>query len=194
MAIIENFAELPEKERRDFAEALIKTINSESLFSSDVNFEVVNVYADEFTGGLVVEVDHSDTIEVDRKGKWQANSEEEANEVESIFDTYAIEYEEQAEADALDAFKTTATVLDGYKVSLEIADVDTIKIASVEADHISQADAGIGRYEYMGHVEYDSQPYVEAEGTVTVECVCSIAFFVEPDDAVTAMDDFDDED
>jgi hypothetical protein len=50
MAVIENFAALSAQEQRTFAEALIKTINSESIFSSEVNFEITAVEAEEMSG------------------------------------------------------------------------------------------------------------------------------------------------
>jgi hypothetical protein len=74
-------------------------------------------------------------------------------------------------------------VIEGYKVSLDISDVDEDEAIEVEVDNISHEDSGIGSYEYWGHMEYDSQPYVEVEGTIVKACTCALAFFVYPVDA-----------
>lgn len=180
MATIENFAVLPAKEQREFAVDLLKKINSEKLFSSDIEFEIAGVEPDEFTGGLWIEVSQSVPVEVSRKATWQAADEEDAQSIDSA--NYGAEYEEPVSDAAKKAFKTLSTVIDGYKVELEISDVIESDIVEVEVDHISHEDAGIGEYEYFGYRGHDSRPYVEVSGTIVEDCECSLAFFVEPDD------------
>ena len=178
MSVIENFAALSAQEQREFANSLVKTINSESIFSSEVDFEITRIEADDLTGSLMIEVSHTNAIEVPRKATWTCDDAEDATDdpgFEANYDNSIIE-------DAKKAFKTLSTVIDGYKISLEISDVDANDAVDVEVDHISQEDAGIGDYEYWGDVGYDSRPYVEVEGTIVKACDCSLAFFVDPDD------------
>ncbi len=179
MSAIENFAALPVKEQREFAAALLKTINSEKTFHDDTTFEIINVEADDLTGGLMIEVSHTDFIVVDREANWTCAYEDEA-EHDPGFDA---NYENSIYDDAKKAFKTLSTVIDGYKVSLEVSDVDADETVEVEVDRISHEDGGIGGYEYFGHSGHDSQPYVEVEGIIAKACDCGLAFFVEPDDA-----------
>lgn len=185
MSVIENFAELPEQEQRKFAEALLKTINSESIFSSDTAFEFVKAYPDDVSGGLVVLVSHTSPIEVSRPATWQASDEEDA----ASDPGYDAEYENSLRKDTEKAFKTISTKIDGYVVSLEIADVDADETLEVIVDQVTNEDSGIGHYEYWGDEGYDSQPYVEVEGTIVKACSCYLAFFVEADAAVAEEPD-----
>lgn len=178
MVAIENFAALSEMEQREFAEALVKTINSESIFSSEINFEITNVKAYEFDGSLAIEVSQTETIDVPREAAWQAGDEEEA----ALDPGYEAEYTNSIYDDVKKAFKTAETVIDGYKVSLDISDVEEVETVEVEVDNISHEDSGIGSYEYWGHTGYDSNPYVEVEGSIIKACDCSLAFIVEPVD------------
>ena len=178
MSVIENFAVLPVKDQLAFAEALVKTINSEKIFSADTQFEITGIETDDFSGGLVIGVAHADSIEVPRKATWQA-TDEDAAESDPGYDA---DYEDYLFEDAKKAFKTLSTIIDGYKVSLDIADVDETETVEVSADHISHEDAGIGDYEYWGHHGHDSRPYVEVEGTIVKACDYTLTFFVEPDD------------
>lgn len=178
MSVIENFAALSAQKQREFAAALIKTINSESTFISNITFDLVNVEADDMTGGLLIEVSHEPMIEVTRKATWQAGDEDEASSGPDS--DYGADYSEAVTTDAEKAFKTLSTEIDGYTVSLDISDVDEEETIEVEIDHISHEDSGIGHYEFWGEPGYDSQPYVEVEGTIVQACTCSLAFFVEP--------------
>jgi hypothetical protein len=177
MSVIENFVVLSEKEQREFAEALLKTINSESIFSSDTDFELVRIEADDITGGLMIEVSHTIPVEVSRQATWQASNEEDAADDPG----YDADYENSITKDAEKSFKTLSTTIDGYIVSLEISDVDENDTTEVKVDSISHEDDGIGHYEYWGFEGNDSRPYVEVEGTIVKECDCSLAFFVEPE-------------
>ncbi len=182
MSVIENFAALPAQEQRKFAEALLKTINSEKIFSSETDFELDQIEVDEFTGGLILYTSQTDTIEVSRKATWDCSNAEEA-ESDPGYDAI---YENSVYKDAEKAFKTLSTVIDGYKVSVNIVDVDEISTVEVTTNTITDEDAGIGDYEYWGTRGYDSRPYVEVEGTLIKECECAVNFIVEPDDAVEA--------
>lgn len=182
MSVIENFAALPVNEQRSFAASLVNKINSENLFSNDVKFEITSVGADDLTGGLVVEVSHTSPIEVSRKATWTCDTEDDAEDDPG----FEANYENNVYEDVRKAFKTLATEIDGYHITLEIADVDELdEDATVEADHISHEDSGIGSYEYWGDEGYDSQPYVEVEGTIVRAYECSLAFFVDPVETAT---------
>ena len=179
MSIVENFAAISEKEQRDFAEALIKTINSEGIFSSDTNFEITSVVSDDTTGELVIFVENTSPIEVTRQAVWSSDSEENAEEVGNDVD-----YDDYLMADAKKAFNATETVIEGYKVSLEISDIEEGEVAEVNVTKISHEDSGIGSYEYFGFTGTDSQPYVEVEGTVVTKCDCQLAIIVAPEDNI----------
>ena len=183
MSVIENFAALSEKEQREFAEALVKTINSESIFTDQVNFTITKVEADDLTGNLMIEISHGETpIEVSRKAGWTCSDEEEASEDPGSNVDYANDIDDDAE----NAFKTLETVIDGYKVELAVGDVDEIETTEVNVESTSHEDSGIGDYEYGGERGYDSRPYIAVEGTLVKACDLSLAFFVEPDDTAEA--------
>lgn len=185
MAVIENFAAVSVEEQRNFAEALLKTINSENTFSDKTKFELDGLEADDINGGIWIGVSHTNTIEVSRDATWSCDSADDAEDdpgFEADYSNYLFE-------DAKKAFKTLSTVIDGYKVSLEISDVDEGETVRVEVDSVSHEDSGIGDYEYWGTRGHDSQPYVEVQGTIVKECECYIAFYVEPDDAIEPQPD-----
>lgn len=173
MEIIENFAELSEQEQRAFAEAIIKTINSESTFSSFVDFQVTGVEADDMSGCLFIETSHTDTLDVERFATWTCLDEDDKYSPEDP------EYKSSIYEDAEKTFKTKEATIDGYYILInDIADVDSEEIVDVEVDNVSYEDAGIGSYEYWGHMEYDSQPYIEVEGTIIEACSCIVVFEV----------------
>jgi hypothetical protein len=180
MSVIENFAELSFKEQKDFAEALLKTINSENIFTEATNFELDGIEADEMTGGLSIMVSQTNPIEVRREASWTCDNEDDASDdpgFEATYENYLFE-------DAKKVFKTTSTVIDGYEVTLEIGDVEELDTdAEVEVTNISHEDDGIGDYEFWGERGHDSRPYVSVEGTITRECECSLSFFIEPAEA-----------
>jgi hypothetical protein len=178
MPVVENFAAVPAKEQREFATALVNKVNTEGIFTKDAKFEIVDIYADDITGGLVVELSHAEPIEVTRKATWTCDSEDDIEDGPG----YEADYSSNIYNDAEKAFNTLSTVIDGYKVSLEISEVDEGDNLEVEVDRISHEDAGIGDYEYFGFTGTDSDPYVEVEGTVVRECYCSLALIIEPND------------
>ncbi len=176
MSVIENFAALSEKEQREFAEALVKTINSEHTFIDNTTFDIVNVEADDLSGGLLIEVSHEPLIEVKRKATWYCDSEEYVEEDPG----YDADYPEALATDAEKAFKTLSTEIDGYTVSLDVEDADEAEFIEVEVDEITHEDDGIGDYEYFGFTGHDSRPYVAVEGTIVQACKCTLVLFVEP--------------
>jgi hypothetical protein len=186
MSVIENFAELSAQEQQKFAEALIKTINSEKRFISEVDFKIDEVGTDEITGDLFINVSSTDTIEVRREAGWQARDEEDAKDDPGL----DADYTEFIDDDVKKAFKSLSTVIDGYEVKVEIADVDEEETLEVEVDNYTHEDSGIGRYEYWGEIGYDSHPYVEVEGTIVKACTCYLTLWVAP--AENLKEDFDD--
>lgn len=176
MNVIENFAELSFEEQKKFAEALVKTINSESIFTSDANFTLVGIEVDELAGGLIIFLEHADPIEVSRKATWTCESEDEVNSDPG----YDADYADHLFEDAKKAFKTLSATIEGYNVSLEINDVDTEETIEVEANTYTHEDSGIGGYDYWGSRGYDSRPYVEVEGTIVKACNCALSLYVEP--------------
>lgn len=176
MSVIENFAELSAQEQQKFADALIKTINSEKTFISEVDFKITEVGADELSGDLFISVSLTDTIEVPREARWQASDEETAKDDPGRDADYA----ESIYDDVKKAFKALSTVIDDYEVRVEIDDVDEEDTLEVEVDNYTHEDSGIGRYEYGDEIGYDSHPYVEVEGTITKECSCYLTFCVSP--------------
>jgi hypothetical protein len=174
MSVIENFAELSVKEQFDFAAALVKTLNSEKTFSSDVEFEVAGIEADDMTGGLAIILSHKDLIEVSRPAVWTCSDEDEAGHVPEDADFDNLKFE-----DAKKVFKTLAAEIEGYSISLEIDDVEEEHIVEVEVDKITDEDAGIGHYEFWGETGYDSQPYCEVTGTLVQECTIYCSLHVE---------------
>jgi hypothetical protein len=112
MEMIENFATLSAKEQLEFAEALVKTINSESTFTDETNFKVLSVEADDTTGDLMIEIDHEDFISVPRAATWSCSDEDEVH-----FDPgYDADYIESIYDEAKQAFKTLSAEIEGYQV------------------------------------------------------------------------------
>ena len=178
MSVIENFDAIPVQEQMKFAEALLKTINSERIFSDQTNFELRDVEAAPFTGGLYIGVNLTNPIEVERKATWTAANEDDAES--AAYDLEAA-YDNIVDKDALKAFKADSAVIDGYNVELQIEDVDeAIRPIEVEVDSISHEDSGAGFYEYGGFEGYDSRPYVEVSGTLVHSCDCYLSLYVEP--------------
>lgn len=178
MSVIENFAALSAQEQREFANSLVKTINSEKTFA-DIMFKIDAVEADDLTGGLLIELSHEDAFELNRKATWTCGDADDAHQKPEDAD-----FDDSIWDDAKKAFKTLTTEIEGYTLSLEIADIDNEEITEVEVEHISKEDAGIGHYEFWGETGYDSQPYFEIEGTLVQECSLSLGLFVEAADNI----------
>lgn len=174
MEMIENFAALSAEEQREFAEALVATINSESTFTNETNFKVLSVEADDTTGDLIIDIDHEDLIDIRREASWTCIDEDEVYSDPG----YDADYTESIYTEAKAAFKTLSTEIEGYQVELDIADVDVEETVEVDVDDYSHEDAGIGSYEFWGHTGYDSRPYIEVNGTITKACSLALALFV----------------
>ena len=184
---IENFAAIPAKDQIAFATSLLKTINSEKIFHDDAPFELTGVEPDDLTGGLTIYVDHTNLVDVTREATWTCDHEDDAENVPTSFET---NFDNFLITDAKKAFKTLETVIEGYKVELDVTDVDVAdEDAEVEVDSISHEDSGIGDYEHFGFRGHDSHPYVEVTGTLTYGCECQLALFVEAADETSAEPD-----
>ena len=175
MSTIINFNDLGIHELHSFAEDLVDKINTGNILTSYANFEVEDVEADELSGDLGIRVFNKNyLIPVPRKATWQAANEDDArNPVDPDFH-YSI-YE-----DAEKVFKTREFEIEGYKVTVEIDDVNDDEVFDVDPENISNEDSGIGDYEYFGMRGYDSNPYAEVEGTITLGCACFLTLWVEP--------------
>ncbi len=185
MNVIENLAALSEQEQKAFAEALLKTINSEGTFTSEAHFEFDRVEADDVTGGLYILGASVDTMSIPRPATWQAGSEDDIGQDPGRDAEYANSESEDAEA----AFKTTSTVIDGYKVTLKVDEIQEEDTEDVEVTDYTHEDDGIGWNEYWGVMQYDSRPYLEVTGILTKACYCFITLFVEPADATNTEPD-----
>lgn len=175
--IIENFAELSEKEQLDFAQKIIDKINADFIFTGDTKFTISEVYADELSGDLNIEIDHEDYIEVAREASWTCDDEDEVYSVPKSYDS-DIEYEQSIMKDAEKAFKTLSTTIDDYLVTLTIGDAYVEEIEASEVSDYSNEDAGIGHYDYWGTPGYDSRPYVQVEGTLYTNCSMGLTLSV----------------
>jgi len=177
MSVIENFNVLSETELEQFAVKLLEKINSESIFISDTKFELSFVETSDLTGNLYIGVEYAKFIDVPRDASWQVGDEDEAYSPDLSY----VDYYDTISEDAKKVFKTLSTVIDGYKVSVEIDDVYAEDVVDIDVDTTSHEDGGIGHYEYWGEFGYDSRPYVEVEGTITAACNIMFSFVVEPE-------------
>ena len=178
MAVIENFDELSVEEQLKFAEALVKTLNSERTFTTETDLKVVEVDAQGYSGDLVIVVETVDTIEVSQGAHWQAADEDDARS-SAREDSDLVDYDSEIYDEVKKALKTTEAEIEGYRVSIEVEDVDA-EVEEVDVDHIEYEDSGIGSYEFWGDVGYDSHPYVEVDGTIISSCSCVFSLYVEP--------------
>ena len=172
-----NFNVMSEQEQRAFADTLIRTINSQRTFTVDVDFVLFGIEVDELAGSLVIYLSHGDDlVEVARPATWQAGNEEEA----SVDPGYDADFSNSLFSDARAVFGSLSAEVDGYQVTLEVVDLDEVETVEVVVDEVREEDSGIGSYEYWGTTGYDSQPYVEVEGTIVKACSMSLALEVLP--------------
>ena len=176
MSVIENFAVLPIEEQRTFAEALVNTLNSKSLFTDETDFKVTSIWADEHTGNLEIEAETTGTITLKRKAQWEAGDADDADSEEIWY----LEYDNAGYEDAQTALKAGSVIVDGYKVSIEVVDTTHEETLDVYLDSVTEDDRGIGSYEYWGEIGYDSRPYVEVMGIREEAHTCGVNFVVEP--------------
>ena len=192
MSVIENFAALSAQEQQDFASALVKTINSESTFTSDVDFRILEIEANDLTGALEIFVETIDALNVARAATWMQYDEDEIHS-KPDYDTN-IEYEDSIESDILEALKTTSVELEGYKISVKLEDYDEVEeIAEFEVNDYEHGEDGIGWYEYQGRDYYDSHDVYEIDGTITSTINVGLTFIVEPIDAVSGENELESE-
>lgn len=168
------FTDMSEAELRAFAESMVKTVNSEKLFSDDISFEFAKAEIDEFNGGLWIELASDDTIEVERPAYWQAAD---ADDIDSADD---VDFSNSIYKDVANMFKATKVEVGGFSVELNVTDVGDSEIIDVIPGSVRHEDSGIGSYEYGDYRGYDSHPYVETDGTIIESCYCYLDLFVEP--------------
>ena len=61
----------------------------------------------------------------------------------------------------------------------------------MNVDDYSYEDSGVGWYEYGSEVGYDSDPYIQVEGTIVRGCDCALSLYVEPIDEPVEVDEED---
>ncbi len=161
----------------ELAKSILEKINSEKVFTKETTFEFQDTELDEVTGGLWITVSTIAPIRVPREASWTAGDEEGAHEDPGN----NAEYVNTVSEDVKKVFKTFALEINGYKVSMQIDDIeeDETVDAEVEVSNITHEDSGIGSYEFWGFKGYDSHPYVEVEGTIIRFYDCNVTFFVE---------------
>lgn len=179
MAVIENFNNLTQEELLEFVNKIIKTVNSEHIFSNDITFELdtsssSGIEISEFDGNLYIPLTHKDLLSVPRKAEWSCETEDDIYHVEDP------DFEDWIYEDAEKVLKTLSTELDGYKLSISVDDAESEETTDVDVDDYHADDDGIGSYEYWGHVGYDSHPFYAVEGTITQDCTCYLTLVVEP--------------
>lgn len=175
--IIENFNLLSQEELETFATDFVKKINEANILSGDIEFKIDSVESNEITGDLYIAVSNTDDylLPVVRSATWTCGDEDELHDRPEDPD-----YAESIYQDARASFKETPAELDGYLISIDIDDVDTEEYEESAIEDWSNEDAGIGSYEYWGHVGYDSRPYLEVEGTITWNCSVNATIIVSP--------------
>lgn len=185
MPIIENFAAISEKEQREFATALLKTINSEKPFTADTEFTIDEIEADELSGDLLIYVSTSSLLEVERDATWScAGASDEDEEYDNTHATPEVRDVDFASSimDDLDGlFKSKTATLDDYTVSLSIDDIKELSVKEVvDVSEISDEDSGIGSYEHFGFIGYDSRPYIKVTGSLLCKCDLALILTVAP--------------
>ena len=179
MSIIENFSTLTAQEQQQFAAELIAKINERNIFTDDFDFELDSANppeASDMTGDLFIYTANSEEypVQVVRSAQWTAW------DYDSMDSAKDVDYHEYYTKDVLNSLKTTTAEIDGYKVTIEVEDGDEDRVVEVEVTDYSAEDAGIGSYEYFGERGYDSQPYYEVYGDLTVEGWAFFTLTVEP--------------
>ena len=170
---IEDFEDSTEAEQKLFVDDLVSKINTKHLFTSDVDFIVEDYWTEDCSSRLVVTLSHEGAVEVTREASWQCGTADQINDMPED-----IEYYKSSITDVAKAFKTGPVVVDGYKVTLVVDDVDTEEAYEVEAKTYTEEDDGIGFFDCWGFKGYDSRPYIQVEGNVTCKCTCLLTLTV----------------
>lgn len=168
--VIENFAILSTKEQHEFADKLLKTLNSEKTFL-DVELVIEEVEADELSGDLVIMASTTEAVEAERNGTWATGYSRDEEEIYDLThatpDSMYVDFEDSEDEAAAKALKARSADLEGYTVTIEVENVTESDLESVsEVDEVTEDDAGIGDYEYFGFKGTDTQPYLEVQGTL----------------------------
>lgn len=161
----------------ELAKTILEKINLGRVFTKETAFEFQDTDLDRNTGYFWIAASTINSIGVPREASWTAGDEEGANEDPGN----NAEYVNTVSEDLKKVLKTYEVEIDGYKVSMQIDDIeeDETTDAEVEVEDLSHEDSGIGSYEFWGFKGYDSNPYVEVSGTVTRFYDCNVTFLVE---------------
>ena len=149
MAVIEDFNLLSEEEQIKFAEDLVAKINAEHLFTSEVDWTLNDVWANEQDGNLEISLIDEEGLDLELEATWQCGDEDEAErdpghdaDIESAFSA------------ATYYFKDTAPVtVDGYTLTLEVTDAEAGDTVEVFADEVSEEDGET----YLEPIEDDNE-------------------------------------
>lgn len=173
--MVKNFVELSVEEQINFARTLIEELNKSSIFIEATDLEFQDVYVEDTQA--VIDLSFKNPIKVSRQATWQAGTEEAAEEDPCSDAAYDTTIRDEVKK----AFKALDLEFNNYHLSLEINDIeeDETVEAEIEINHLSHEDSGIGSYEFWGFKGYDSNPYVEVEGTVTKAYNCTLTLVVE---------------
>ena len=123
-------------------------------------------------------LEQDNLITVSRTATWTCSNDDEVDADPG----HDADYSDYLFKDAKKAFKVLEAVVNGYKVSLSIDDVDEEETIEVNVDSYYHDDSGIGSYEYGSIRGFDSHPYIQVEGTIVKACSCSLSLYVEPAD------------
>lgn len=88
-------------------------------------------------------------------------------------DDIDIDAEKEAE-NYIKTIQTPSEFMEGILTDVSYEDIHDYTIADTEVTKMTEEDAGIGSYEYWGTVGYDSQPYTEISGIVTIDAVLGL--------------------
>ena len=177
MTVIEDFNLLSEEEQIKFAEDLVAKINAEHLFTSEVNWVLNDVWANEQDGNLEISLIDEEGLDLELEATWQCGDEDEAErdpghdvaDIESAFSAATYYFKD-----------TTPVTVDGYTLTLEVTDAEAGDTVEVYADEVSEEDDGIGWYDHFGYQGYDSRPYIEVSGRIVKNCSVGVQITVAP--------------
>lgn len=88
-------------------------------------------------------------------------------------DDIDIDAEKEAE-NYIKNIQTPVEFAEGVLTDVSYEDIHDYTITDTEVTKVTEEDAGIGSYEYWGTVGYDSQPYTEISGVVTIDAVLGL--------------------
>lgn len=173
--MVKDFVELSVEEQINFARTLVEELNTNNIFLEVTDLEFQDVYVEDTQ--VVIDLSLKNPIKVSRQATWQAGTEEGAEEDPGDNAAYDTTLRDEVKK----AFKALDTEFGGYHLELQLEDIeeDETVEAEIEINHLSHEDSGIGSYEFWGFKGYDSNPYVEVEGTVTKAYNCTLTLVVE---------------